>query len=75
MLFDGIVPLAMKRIRVMTESFHFGVRHLDPFGVVIHIQGGTHLESGASGCGFNQVDNHLMANKWLPALIQADRAE
>ena len=75
MLFYGVVPFTVKRIRVQAERFHFCIRHLDPLCIGIHIQRGAHFESGSRGGGFNQVDDHLVVNERLSSPIQTDSAE
>ena len=75
LLSDGIVPLSMKRFRVMTESLQFGVAHLDAFGIVIGVEGGAHFETGPGRRGLNQIDDNLVVDEWTPTPVQADSAE
>lgn len=75
MLFNGVIPITMKGVRMKIERFHFDVRHLDPFRVMIRIQECTDLKPSASCCGLYQIDDHLVINKRTATPVQAYGAE
>jgi hypothetical protein len=71
MLFNGVIPITMKGVRMKIERFNFNVRHLDPFRIMIRIQGCADFKPSASCCGLYQIDDHLVINEGAATPVQA----
>jgi hypothetical protein len=65
---DGAVPFSVERVALEEDLVDLLVGDLDSFGVFAAIRFGTDLQAGLSGCGGNQIDDHLGD---LPAVCRA----
>jgi len=57
------------------EGGHFGVRHLDRFGVVIPVQFGSDGQTFLGGGSCDKLDNRRAADERLAAPVLGDVAE
>jgi len=65
----------MELVACDVDLGHFSICHNDPFRVGVAVQFTPHAQSGVSGGGADQIDNHAIADQRFGTPVHGDERE